>query len=200
MNKVILIGGSPLAGKTTIAKKLSVQLKIPWISTDTVREQMRKIVRKKDYPFLFTFSNATPKMAISYLTKHTPKEIVKHQNEESINVLEGVKAFIETDEEWESLIIEGIAILPKEVSKLDQKKVKAFFLIDENINNIRNKIYKRGLWDDAEKYSHQVKEKEIEWVWAFNKYINYEAKKYKLPIVNTNHKDYFKEIKYIIKK
>ncbi|MEK6839349.1 MAG: hypothetical protein AABX72_00235, partial [Nanoarchaeota archaeon] len=190
MNKVILIGGSPLAGKTTIAKKLSVQLKIPWISTDTVREQMRKIVRKKDYPFLFTFSNATPKMAISYLTKHTPKEIVKHQNEESINVWEGVKAFIETDEEWESLIIEGIAILPKEVSKLDQKKVKAFFLIDENINNIRNKIYKRGLWDDAEKYSHQVKEKEIEWVWAVNKYINYEAIKYHLPLVNTNHKDY----------
>lgn len=198
MKKIILIGGSPTAGKSYTARKLAEQLKLPWISTDTIRDQMRGIVRKEDYPELFHHAKATPKMAEEFLTANTAEEIVNHQNRESIDVWKGVKAIIETDYVWESFIIEGVAILPcfaAELSKKD-KHVKPIFLIDEDIASVRKKIFTRGLWDDANKYPDKVKEKEVEWVIAFNNYIKKEAKKYKLPVVSIgDHKDYFKEVK-----
>ena len=43
--EIILIGGAPTIGKSFLAKKLSEEMKIPWISTDTIREFMREVVR-----------------------------------------------------------------------------------------------------------------------------------------------------------
>lgn len=202
MNKIILIGGSPTAGKSYAAKKIAESLKLPWISTDTIRGQMRKIVRKEDFPKLFSLSEATPEMAVEFLTTNTSKEIVKFVNEESGDVWKGVKALIETDYVWESFIIEGIAILPHLVKKLPakNKKIKAVFLVDDNIERVRKTIFTRGLWDDADKYSDNVKEKEVEWVMAFNKYIINEAKKYNFPIVKIgDRKKYINQIKEAIK-
>ncbi len=201
MKKVVLIGGSPTAGKSYTARKISENLKLPWISTDTIREQMRKIVRKEDYPSLFYHAGATPQMAFEFLTKKTAKEIVKSQNAESLEVWKGVKAIIDTDYVWESFVIEGVAILPNLVSKLTKKNknVKAIFLIDENIDRIRKTIFTRGLWDDAKKYPDSIKEKEVEWVVEFNNFIKREAKKYAFPVVSVgNRKDYLKDILKII--
>ena len=44
MNKVILIGGAPTVGKSYLGRKLAEELKLPWISTDTIREMMRKLI------------------------------------------------------------------------------------------------------------------------------------------------------------
>ena len=121
MEKIILIGGSPTAGKSFTARKIAEELKLPWISTDTVREQMRKIVRREDFPKLFSHSGGPPEMAVEYLSKNSAEEIVKNQNYESADVWKGVKALIETDYVWGSFIIEGVAILPHLVEKLSVK-------------------------------------------------------------------------------
>ncbi|HII16023.1 MAG TPA: hypothetical protein HA362_06955 [Nanoarchaeota archaeon] len=202
MKQIILIGGSPTAGKSYTARKLAEQLKLPWISTDTIRDQMRRIVRKEDYPELFHHPKVTSEVAVEFLTGNTAEEIVKHQNKESIDVWKGVKAIIETDYVWESFIIEGVAILPHFVADLSKKNkhVKPIFLINEDTARIRKTIFTRGLWDDADKYPDKVKEKEVEWVIAFNNYIKNEARKYKLPVVSIgNHKHYLKEVKRLIK-
>lgn len=202
-NRIILIGGSPAAGKSYVARKLAEDLKLPWISTDTVREQMRKIVRKEDYPALFFHSGAKSDMAVEFLTHKSEEDIVKHQNDESLEVWKGVKALIETDYVWGSFIVEGVAILPRQVHEimLINKKVKSFFLIDENKERVRDIIFTRGLWDDADKYLDSVKEKEVEWVFAFNNWIKDEAKNYNLPIISIeDYNTAFKEIKSIIGK
>ncbi len=200
MKKIILIGGSPTAGKSYTTRRLAEHLKLPWISTDTIREQMRELVRKKDYPNLFFFHEATPKMAVKFLNKYSSKEIVKIVNKESIDVWKGVKAIIKKDYVWNSYIIEGVAILPSLVSKLKNKNIKVIFLVDEDINRIRKNIFTRGLWDDAKKYPDNVKEKEVDWVIEFNNFIKKETKKYKFPVMSIgNRKDYLKEIKKIIR-
>ncbi|VVB80042.1 2-phosphoglycerate kinase [uncultured archaeon] len=201
MKKVILIGGPPTVGKSYTANKIAKELKLSWISTDTIRGQMRKIVRKEDYPKLFLHENANSNMAIEFLSKKSPKEIVQHQNDESEEVWAGVKALIETDYPWDSFIIEGIAILPHLIKNLkSHKEVKVLFLVDENKERIRKTIFTRGLWDDADKYPDSVKEKEVDWVVEFNKYIKEEAKKYNLPIVEIkDQKGYLKEVKKLIK-
>lgn len=203
MKKIILIGGSPTVGKSYTARKLAEGLKLPWISTDTIREQMREIVRKEDYPALFNHYKATPKMGIKFLTDNTAKEIIKFVNKEGKDVWKGVKAIIETDYVWESFIIEGIAILPSLASKLikKNKEVKAVFLIDEDIGRVRKTIFTRGLWDDAKKYPDSIKEREVKWVIAFNQYIKKEARKYNLPVIKIgNRKDHLKKMKRIISK
>jgi len=203
MNKVILIGGSPTAGKSYTARKLAEDLKLPWISTDTIREQMRWIVRKEDYPDAFHhFIENGPDKAIEFLTHNTVQEIVNHQNKESAEIWKGVRGIIEGDYEWGDFIVEGVAILPElVVSQVwkTKKDIRVVFLIDEDRERVRNTIFTRGLWDDADKYPDSVKEKEVEWVFAFNEYIKEEAKKYNLPVVSIgNREDYIEEIKIII--
>jgi 2-phosphoglycerate kinase len=185
MNKIILIGGSPTAGKSYAARKLANVLKFPWISTDMIREQMRQIVREEDYPQLFSFTKIKPRMVADYFRKNSAAQIVKHQNEESREVWKGVRGIVETDYVWGSFIVEGVAILPSLVKKLavKNKTIKAVFLIDEDVERVRRAIFTRGLWDAADKYSDMVKEKEVAWVLAFNKYLLAEAKKYGLPII-----------------
>jgi len=202
MNKIILIGGSPTAGKSYTARKIAESLKLPWISTDTIREQMRKIVREKDFPNLFIHSEATPDMAVDFLSKKSAKEIVKHQNDESLDVWKGVSALIKTDYVWGNFIIEGVAVLPNLVKKLSvkNKKIIVVFLVDDNIERVRKTIFTRGLWDDADKYPDDVKEKEVEWVIEFNNYIIKESKKYGFPVVKIgDRKNYIDKIKELIK-
>lgn len=203
MKKIIFIGGAPTTGKSHLTKKLSEELKLPWISTDTIRELMRRLVKKEDYPALFYLSEATPEKAVEFLTGNTPKDIVRIQNEESLDVWKGVKALIETDYVWESFIVEGVALLPHMILKfITENKnidVKAVFLVRENVEHIRKVIFTRGLWDDAEKYPDSIKEKEVAWVIAFNNFIKTETKKYNLPIINADYKNYLEEVKRIIK-
>lgn len=104
MKKIILIGGSPTAGKSYIARRLSEEISFPWISTDTIREMMRKVVSKKDYPALFAHAQATPEMAIDFYGKNSCAEIVKLQNQESYDVWHGVKALIDTDYVWKNFL------------------------------------------------------------------------------------------------
>jgi len=183
--KIILIGGAPTVGKSHIARELSEKIKLPWISTDTIREQMRELVRKEDYPALFHHLEPTSDLAVEFLSHNSVEEIVKHQNEESLEVWKGVKAIIETDYVWKSFIVEGVAILPELVYEnyKNDSSVKAFFIIDNDEQRIRETIFKRGLWDDADKYPDSVKEKEVEWVVAFNKYLKEEIKKYPFPVI-----------------
>lgn len=202
MNKIILIGGTPTAGKSYTARKIAESLKLPWISTDTIREQMRKIVREKDFPNLFTHSEATSDMAVDFLSKRSAKEIVEHQNTESLEVWKGVKALIETDYVWGDFIIEGVAVLPHLVNKLSvkNKKIKVVFLVDDDDERVRKTIFTRGLWDDADKYPDDVKEKEVEWVIEFNNYIIRESKKYGFPVVKIGDRQrYIDEIQELIK-
>lgn len=201
MGKVILIGGSPTAGKSYIAKKIARELKAPWISTDAIRMQMRGIVRKEDYPALFYHAKATPEMGVDFLNKNTAKEIVEIVNKESEDVWRGTKALIEKDRYWKLFVIEGVAILPHLVTNFtkNNKEIVALFLIDEDIERIRQTVFTRGLWGEAKSYPDDVKEKEVEWVMAFNEFIKKEAKKYGFPVVSVgNRKDYIEEIRELI--
>lgn len=95
-----------------------------------------------------------------------------------------------------------MAILPCLASELikNKKDVTAVFLVDEDIGRVRKTIFTRGLWDDPDKYPDSVKEKEVEWVIAFNNYIKKEAKKYNLPVVRVDRENYFEEVKKIIER
>lgn len=188
---VILIGGTPCSGKTELARILSKQWCIPWISTDVIRSFMKTLVRRENYPNLFDFDGMT---AETYLTTRTVQEVVEEQNRESKDVWKGVSKFIGVATEWsgwESYIIEGVAVLPRHVDALMKIKtnVKSLFLLDKHEDRLRNVIYTRGLWDDADKYLDSVKEKEVEWCLKFNDWLEQEARQYNLPLLEVTRRD-----------
>jgi len=168
---------------------------LPWISTDTIRSLMQKVVRKEDYPALFypPISEAE-----NYLKNNTPQQIIDDQNKESVDVWQGVETILKNPYPWESFILEGVAILPEFVNRIISgfNNLMPIFLYEDREERIRGVVLKRGLWDDADKYSDELKEKEVSWVILFNKFIKEEAIKYKFPLVE--YKDdgsHFEEVK-----
>lgn len=201
MKKIILIGGAPGVGKSTLARSIGEELKLPWISTDTIREMMRKIVDKEKFPELFHLDE-TRVSAENYLSSHSAQEILESQNRESGEVQKGVRALIETDYVWDDFIVEGIAITPEFVAGLKNNDylLKSVFLIDKNQERIRKMVFERGVWDDADKYDDSVKEKEIEWVNLYHLWVKKEAEKYgfsttEIEITEKTHKFIIEKIK-----
>ena len=55
MKKIILIGGAPTTGKSTMAKRLGQHLGLPWMGTDYLRTIIKKVARKEVYQLLQMF-------------------------------------------------------------------------------------------------------------------------------------------------
>jgi 2-phosphoglycerate kinase len=185
--EIVLIGGAPTIGKTYLAKRLGKELKMPWISTDTIRDQMRETVTDREkFKHLFNFENRDLAYMTSYLNSSTPQEIVDDTNLENAEVWNGVLDFISEGSMGNRYIIEGMAITPEKANdlRLTNPNIKPIFILENNSNRIRDVIYTRGLWDAAYKYPDRLKEKELSWVVLFNSWIESECKKYNLPYVD----------------
>lgn len=178
---IILIGGAPTAGKSTMAQLVAKRFGIPWISTDQIREIMRATVSEKDYPALFYTKGYT---AERFLTEFSSEQIVKMEMEEGEEVWVAVKRLIEEEHTWEDgFVIEGVNILPHLVAKdfKNDEHIKAVFLVDEDADRMREAVFSRGLYDDADTYSDDVKEKEVEWSLLFSHKLKTEVEKYGYP-------------------
>ena len=180
---IILIGGAPTTGKSTIGRLVAQHLGLPWISTDQIREIMRTVVKRKDLPKLFTPEGYD---AEKFLTEFSAEQIVKMEMEQGEAVWSAVKKLIEDDWVWENgFVVEGVNILPRLVAKDfgSNENVRSVFLVDEDGDRIRDVVFTRGLWDGANTYSDDVKEKEVEWVLLFSHKLKEEAEKYGYPLV-----------------
>lgn len=175
---VILIGGAPATGKSTVAKNLSNRLRLPWISTDQIRGIVGDYAKREDYPNLPLPEGYDT--ADKFLTHFSAEEIVDMEFAQGKDVWPGIKYLIEEEYAWkEGVIIEGVNITPELAHEYkDTENVKVIFLVDEDADRLREVVYSRGLWDKADTYSDDLKPKEIEWAILFSKKLMDEAKKY----------------------
>ena len=182
--KVILIGGAPTVGKSTLAQKIAGRLGIPWLSTDQIREIMRAATTPADAPDLFTPDLS----AEEFLTKYSAEEIVALEMKQGEATWPGVAALIKHAYPWKKrrgFVLEGVAILPHLVARdfKDDPLVSAVFLVDEDADRMREVVFTRGLWHDARTYSDDVKEKEVEWAQLFSHTLKAEVAQYGYPAV-----------------
>lgn len=178
---IILIGGAPTVGKSTLASLVAKHFGLPWISTDQIRELMRLVARPEDYPKLF---NASGYNAESFLTQFSAEQIATMEMEQGEAVWPGIKKFIEDYYSWpQGFVMEGVNILPQLVASDygELKFIKPVFLADDDEERVRTVVFSRGLWDEARTYSDSVKEKEVEWALLFSKKLKAEVKKYGYP-------------------
>lgn len=177
---IILIGGAPTTGKSTVARLVAKHLNIPWISTDQIREVMQAVADRKTFPKLF---NPEGYNAERFLTEFSAEQIAQMEMDQGDLVWIGVKKVIEQNTWEDGFVIEGVNILPHLVAKDfgGNADVKAVFLVDEDADRMREVVFTRGLWDDAHTYSDSVKEKEVEWASLFSHKLKAEVEKYGYP-------------------
>ena len=191
MKQIILVGGMPAAGKSTLAENLSKHLNLPWISTDQIGIIMREVATREKYPKLFTWEDYN---GVQYLNEFTADEIADREFAKSEAVWPGVRKLIKEDDFWNNgFIIEGDDILPHLVAQdfPDSSNIKAVFIGDHDIERIRNVVSARAVvWDDPAAYSNSVKEKEVEWVLNFSEKLKSQVLKYKMPWVEVEKNEY----------
>lgn len=183
---IILIGGAPTTGKSTVAEAVAKHLGLPWLSTDQIRGIMRTVADRKQVPKLF---NPEGYDAERFLKEFSAQQIAAMEMEQGEAVWPAVKTFINEDYTWEKgFVLEGVNILPKLIRQdfLSDNEIKPIFLVDEDADRIRKVVFTRGLWDDADAYPNEVKEKEVEWVLAFSHLLKKQAEEYGYPTVEVN--------------
>lgn len=181
--KIILIGGMPTVGKSTIAARVAKRLDLPWISTDQIRTLMMTTANKQDYPLLFNEDGHT---AESYLTTYTADEIATQEIQQADEIWSTIRHFIDSDWVWrDGFVLEGINITPSLVAETygGNEDIKAVFLSDSDTERTRTVVYKRGLFGPPHETPDALKEKEIEWTHLFDRTIREQIEKTGLPLV-----------------
>ncbi|HEY6736983.1 MAG TPA: hypothetical protein VI322_04685 [Candidatus Saccharimonadia bacterium] len=184
ISRLHLIGGAPLTGKSTLANNLARGLPGVAISTDNIREWMQRVTNKSDYPELFSSHGIT---AEQYYQKYpTAQAALEEEILQGEEVAVGVRAFLDLETPWETLIIEGIAITPQLAREIIDRytnlAVTVDLLVDQDEQRIRRRIANRGLWGPTNSYPEHLQAIEAEWTILYNQWFEAEAAKYGFPV------------------
>ncbi|MCL2462925.1 MAG: hypothetical protein FWF44_09690 [Defluviitaleaceae bacterium] len=121
--KVILIGGSPMTGKSTLAAALSAKLGWQYVSTDDIGEIIQ------------TALGIDPMRGVNYLDYYANTDksaLVEDILAYHLRIQPAVSRLTEINSAWGGpLIIEGWALYPEYVKNIGQKKARALWLVAE---------------------------------------------------------------------
>ena len=158
MSKIILIGGPPRCGKTTLAQKISKEIGIAWVSTDALDDIAQKYVSGDEKDSLF------PKTVLriksgggndEMYAAFSVENIVSAYRKQAESVHRAIESFVACAEKegWD-YVIEGYHVTPKLISKLQTEdlKVSSIILISTKADkaverSIESKVKKDWLRD-----------------------------------------------------
>jgi len=140
LGEVILIGGSPMIGKSTVSILLAAKLLYPCISTDDIGEILRTISDispMKDTFYLDYYSNSGKDQLIADI-------VMYHQRLEK-----SIYRLIEIHSSWGSpLIIEGWALYPNMIEEIKSDHVFSVWLIAEE-DLLKQRMIKSNFYQGA---------------------------------------------------
>ena len=187
---IYLIGGVPRCGKTTVAKKLSRVLSIPWVPADYLASVVRAFIPKLDWPkklplrYIKHIKNKNDNDL--FYNTHSAAQIMGLYMKQAKTTWKGIENFIEyAISEEQDYIIEGHQIQPAFLQKMKRNKlwsnIKVVFIYKEDTKKILEGIHLGDSIRDRE-LQHTKKEETLHkiahWISAFGKKIKNDADKY----------------------
>lgn len=151
--KVILIGGSPMSGKTTLAARLSACYEYSHISTDDIGEIIQTVI---DINPMKGFDYK------EYYIQKTFKQLIKEAYDYHEKIFPAIERLITIHSNWSSpIIIEGWALYPEMLKHIVNENVKKIWLICEQKvlqkRLIKNKPFYTGASDEEVMMSNYLK-------------------------------------------
>lgn len=202
---IYLIGGPPKCGKTTLAKRMSRELSIPWISSDTLENLAFAYSRKEDHEKLFPHSYLRGNSNDEFYSNHTAEDIVQGYVEQSKTTYPAISMMVETYlTDQDNFIIEGYQVTPEIVSqvitKFGNKHIKTAFLVKHDEEKMLKDFHKSTTPNDW--ILRKTKKEETfvriaRMIACYSEHVEQEAKKYNLPVYATDL-DFEKTLKTVM--
>ncbi len=180
---IFLLGGPPKVGKSTISNEIRREHAVSVISTDTLGAVLENVLSPAAAPDLFVFDkfNKMPMAERVKLMTKEPTALIDYVRRESHVVWKAVEAFIrrENDERRDALI-EGVAVLPELVSRLEDVPHRVVFIGNQGENHKENikKFAEKNEQDWMRNVSDQYISAFAMFVKRMSAYIEQEAKEY----------------------
>ncbi|WP_457567914.1 ATP cone domain-containing protein [Desulfurobacterium sp.] len=156
---IILISGATGVGKSKLAAELTTIFDINrMVSTDSVREVMRKMISRDLVPSIHVSSYEAGKVIYRFGEMSREEKIIYGYLDQSEKVLTGVQAIIDRAiKENVSLIVEGIHLIPgafKESKEIRKAHIVPILLttLDEDIHKSRFKTREKVSQRTSKKY------------------------------------------------
>jgi 2-phosphoglycerate kinase len=125
--KVILIGGAPLVGKTTVARKLAARLEYSCLSTDDLIQAVIALTTEQSHPHLHLLEHKDDRQ---YFITHSVARLVADAQIRNQAVWPAVKKIIMNHGRYTTpIIVEGWALMPEKVAQLEMGQVASLWLV-----------------------------------------------------------------------
>jgi len=160
--RVILIGGSSHAGKSTLAQSLASRLGWSVRSTD-------KLARHPGYPWRMA-PHTVPDHVVEHYLSLTVDELISDVLRHYLNLWSDIQNIVTshaTDLSSESLILEGSALWPESVATLNFNNVAAIWLTASN-DLFEKRIYKSSRINDKNPREKRIIRKFLERTLVYN--------------------------------
>jgi 2-phosphoglycerate kinase len=124
---VILIGGAPFAGKTTLAKRLAAQRGYALVAIDDLGTAVRALTTPQSHPALHLMAGWDYR---AYYIGHTPATLIEHSRQEHDALWPAIAAVIEAHLRWAGpVILEGWQLDPAHVASVTHPQLRACWLL-----------------------------------------------------------------------
>jgi 2-phosphoglycerate kinase len=202
-----LIGGAPRNGKTIVAKQLSKELGIPWISTDTLESVVAEYIPEDKFYDFFPknkLRKETNNSNDEMYSKYTSQEIANSYINQGKSLTQAIGAFIQSESHYDhSYILEGHHLQPSLVAELETKfKIKSIFIGREDVNEINGAIsqsQQKNDWVIVKTKDKSTFPKIATMLSEFSTFVRNEAKKYGYEYVSMEG-DFNQMVEEVVKK
>jgi 2-phosphoglycerate kinase len=189
---IFLLGGPPRVGKSIISNEIRQKHAVSVVSTDTLGAVLENVLSPESAPDLFVFSklNQMPMAErVKFITTKNPAELIDYVRKESHVVWKAVDAFIRREnDEGRDALIEGVAVLPELVSRLDNIPHRVIFIGNQGENHEANikKFAEMNERDWMRDVSDQYISAFAMFVNQMSAFIEQEAEKYSFEYIEMN--------------
>ena len=156
--RVILIGGAPMSGKTTVAHLLAAQLGYSCLSTDDLGEAIRAVTTKDSHPPLHPMAGDDYR---EYFVSRTLEALIADVSLEHQAMWPAVQRVIRKHATWgEPIIMEGWSLWPEWVTQLRLPSMHALWFVaqEETLHErlVQAVEFYRGASDEAAMMRHYL--------------------------------------------
>ena len=127
---VIFIGGAPLSGKTTLAKRLAAQLGYALATIDDLSTAVRAVTTPQSHAALHPMAGWDYR---AYYIAHAPDILIAHAAHEHDALWPAIAAVIQAHCRWAGpVIVEGWQLDPVRVASLPMSQMRAYWLLADD--------------------------------------------------------------------